>query len=386
MKNKVLITGGAGFIGNAIIEKIHQDFDVVVLDNLSPQIHGENYEDSYLYQQVKDKVELIIGDVCDEALVAKALEGVDYIIHLAAETGTGQSMYELNRYTQVNIAGLSNMLETILKKKLPVKKIVLSSSRSVYGEGMYRCTEHGVVVPNSRVVEDMLKKDFEPKCPICAKDVELIPTDVTSLPKPISYYAFTKLAQEEMLKVMCPSMGLDYTIFRYQNVFGPGQSLSNPYTGILSIFSKRLLNNQDINIFEDGLESRDFVHVKDVAAYTINALTNEKTHGQTLNVGSGESVSVIRVAETLKAMYGSTSSIGVTGDFRIGDIRHNKADMVKTIACCGFTPEYTFDLGMKEFSAWVLEELSKEKKPEGVSFDESIEELVARGMLLKGTK
>lgn len=385
MKKKVLITGGAGFIGNAIISQIHDKYDVVVLDNLSPQIHGSNPYESYLYQNIKDKVKVLIGDVCDEKMVLQALEGVDYIIHLAAETGTGQSMYEINRYTKVNIEGLSNILETILKEgKISPKKIILSSSRSIYGEGMYNCATHGTVVPRSRSVEDMQKKDFEPKCPHCNASVELVPTEVQSIPNPISYYAFTKLAQEQMLQVMCPSMNIDYTIFRYQNVFGPGQSLNNPYTGILSIFSKRLLRNQDLNIFEDGLESRDFVHVQDVAAYTVNALENERTNGLTLNVGSGESTSVLEVAETLKELYGSSSKITVTGDFRIGDIRHNKAEMLRTKEVCGFEPIYTFQSGMKEFTEWVKAEILKEENKEELSFDQSMEELAARGMLHKG--
>lgn len=384
MKSKVLITGGAGFIGNAIISRIHEQYDVVVLDNFSPQIHGDHYEESFLYLGIKDKCEIIHGDVCNAEDMAKALQGVDYVIHLAAETGTGQSMYELNRYTSVNILGTSNLLESILKNKFSVKKIILSSSRSVYGEGMYKCEAHGIVVPNSRVVEDMVKKDFEAKCPICGKDVELVSTTADCEIKPISMYAYTKMAQEKMLELMCPSMGIDYTIFRYQNVFGPGQSLSNPYTGILSIFSKRLLNNQDINIFEDGLESRDFVHVKDIAAFTVNALENPKTNGKYLNVGSGESTSVMKVAETLKSMYGSSSKISVSGDFRIGDIRHNKADMEDTIACCGFTPYYTFEMGMKEFSDWVLAEDAKKKIEIDDAFEKSLAELAATGMILKG--
>lgn len=384
MKSKVLITGGAGFIGNAIISNIHEKYDVVVLDNFSPQIHGENYEESFLYLGIKDKCEIIKGDVCNVEDMARALRGVDYVIHLAAETGTGQSMYELNKYTSVNILGTSNLLESILKNKLGVKKIILSSSRSVYGEGMYKCETHGIVVPNSRVVEDMVKKDFEAKCPICNKDVDLVSTTADCEIKPISMYAYTKMAQEKMLELMCPSMGIEYTIFRYQNVFGPGQSLNNPYTGILSIFSKRLLNNQDINIFEDGLESRDFVHVKDVAAFTINALENPKTNNKYLNVGSGESTSVMKVAKTLKSMYGSDSNISVSGDFRIGDIRHNKADMKDTIACCGFKPHYTFKMGMKEFSDWVIAEDAKKKIVIDDAFEKSLAELAATGMILKG--
>jgi len=384
MKSKVLITGGAGFIGNAIISRIHEIYDVVVLDNFSPQIHGGNYEESFPYLGIKDKCEIIKGDVCNPEDMLKALQGVDYVIHLAAETGTGQSMYELNKYTSVNILGTSNLLEAILKNKIKIKKIILSSSRSVYGEGMYKCKTHDTVVPNSRVVEDMVKKDFEPKCPICGKDVELVSTTADCEIKPISMYAYTKMAQEKMLELMCPSMGIEYTIFRYQNVFGPGQSLNNPYTGILSIFSKRLLNNQDINIFEDGLESRDFVHVKDIAAFTVNALENDKTNNKYLNVGSGESTSVMKVAETLKSMYGSTSSISVSGDFRIGDIRHNKADMEDTIACCGFKPHYTFEMGMKEFSDWVIAEDAKKKIGIDDAFEKSLAELAATGMILKG--
>ena len=249
---------------------------------------------------------------------------------------------------------------------------------------MYKCPVHGTVVPDSRKVEDMVKKDFEPKCPICGNEIELVSTTADCEMKPIPYYAYTKMAQEKMLELMCPTMGIAYTIFRYQNVFGPGQSLSNPYTGILSIFSKRLLNNQDINIFEDGLESRDFVHVKDVAAYTVNALENPESNNKYLNVGSGESISVMKVAETLKNMYGSNSSIAVSGDFRIGDIRHNKADMEDTIACSGFKPHYTFEMGMKEFSEWVIAEDAKNKIVVDDAFEKSLEELAASGMILKG--
>ena len=384
MKSKVLITGGAGFIGNAIVDRIHEEYEIVVLDCFSPQIHGESFEDSFLYQNIKGKCEIIRGDVRNSEDMLRALEGVEYVIHLAAETGTGQSMYELNKYTSVNILGTSNLLETILKNNLGVKKIILSSSRSVYGEGMYLCPEHGTVVPDSRVVEDMVKKDFEAKCPVCGSNVELVSTTADCELKPISYYAYTKMAQERMLEIMCPSLGIDYTIFRYQNVFGPGQSLNNPYTGILSIFSKLLLNDRDINIFEDGLESRDFVHVKDVAAFTADALSNRKTDKKYLNVGSGENISVMQVAETLRSMYGSKSSIAVSGDFRIGDIRHNKADMEDTIACCGFTPEYSFEMGMKEFSDWVIAEDAKKKIETDDAFEKSLKELEAAGMIQKG--
>lgn len=382
---KVLVTGGAGFIGNAIVKKIYNEYKVVVLDNFSPQIHGDNYEESYLYQNIKDKCTIIKGDVRSREDVAKALEGVDYIIHLAAETGTGQSMYEINRYTDVNIMGMSNLFDVMLKEKLLAKKIILASSRSVYGEGMYYCKEHKIVVPESRDIDDMKNGDFEVKCLVCGGEVEVRYTTEECTLKPVSYYAYTKLAQEKMLEVMCRAMNIPYTIFRYQNVYGAGQSLSNPYTGILSIFSKLLLQNKALNIFEDGKESRDFVHVSDVATITCNALENEATNYQYINVGSGESVSVMQVAETLKRLYASGSKIKISGDFRRGDIRYNVADMNRGRDLCGFVPAYTFEKGMEEFTAWVKkqEEENKVEKEDG-RFEHSLEEMKATGMLIQG--
>jgi len=382
---KVLITGGAGFIGNAIVEKLYNKYEIVVLDNFSTQIHGNNYEESNLYQNIKANCTIIKGDVRNRDDVTKALEHVDYIIHLAAETGTGQSMYEINRYTDVNIMGTSNLFDVMLKDKLPVKKIILASSRSVYGEGMYYCKEHGVVVPGSRDIDDMKNGDFDVKCPVCAGEVELRYTTEECPLTPISYYAYTKLAQEKMLEVMCPTINIPYTIFRYQNVYGAGQSLSNPYTGILSIFSKMLLQNQVLNIFEDGRESRDFIHMSDVATITCNALENEATNYQYINVGSSESVSVMQVAETLKRLYASDSEIKLSGDFRKGDIRHNIADMSKGRDLCGFLPAYTFEKGMEEFAAWVKKQDKENKlEKEDGRFEHSLEEMKATGMLIQG--
>jgi dTDP-L-rhamnose 4-epimerase len=384
MKKNILITGGAGFIGNALVEKLHNDFNVVVLDNFSTQIHGQDYKNSYLYQNIANKCKLIIGDVRNTEDIETALNGIDYIIHLAAETGTGQSMYEINRYTDVNIMGTSNLFEVILKHKLPIKKMILSSSRSVYGEGMYNCKEHGIVVPNSRNIEDMKKGDFEVKCPFCGLEVMLENTKESCALTPISYYAFTKMAQEKMFEVMCATMEIPYTIFRYQNVYGAGQSLSNPYTGILSIFSKLLLQNKNINIFEDGKESRDFIHVSDVAAITSNALINIATDNQYINVGSGENISVIRVAETLKSLYNSDSIINITGDFRKGDIRHNIADIERAKELCDFKPFYNFKSGMEEFTTWVKKQ-SEENKIVNLedNFEKSLDEMKNIGMLIK---
>lgn len=384
---RVLITGGAGFIGSTIVSQIYKKYDVVVLDSFSEQIHGHDYTKSYLYNFIKGKCEIIVGDVRNYEDLTKALKGVDYIIHLAAETGTGQSMYEINRYTDVNIMGTSNLLQSILEHNYPIKKIVLSSSRSVYGEGLYFCKEHGLISPNARSVSDMEKGDFNVKCPVCGENVEVRPTTEDSNLNPASYYAYTKMAQEKMLEVMCPTLDIPYTIFRYQNVYGPGQSLNNPYTGILSIFSKLFLSNKPINIFEDGKESRDFINVKDVASITWSCLENDRTNNQYINVGYGKSVSVMEVAQILKEFYHSQSEITVTGDFRKGDIRHNIADISKAKELCNFEPKYTFEQGMKEFADWVMDEHRKNSLDlEDAKYKKSLEELQATGMLIRGNK
>lgn len=357
--SKILVTGGAGFIGSHIVNHLFKQGNskIRVLDNFSVQIHGNDHHKSFLYQSILGKAEIIVGDVRNSEDVLKALDGVDQIIHLAAETGTGQSMYALNNYTDVNIMGLSNLFEVIAKNKLPIKKIVLSSSRSVYGEGMNQCPIHGIVYPNQRKTDDMLNKDFDNHCPICNAKVSSLLTDETSAILPISYYAFTKFAQEKMIQCMCPVYGIDYTIFRFYNVFGVGQSLENPYTGIVSIFSKLLLQNKEINVFEDGLESRDFVNVSDVAEITCLALNEPKSNGQIINIGTGESVSVMHVAQTLKSIYNSSSSINITGDFRIGDIRHNTADISNLKRIFNCTPKVNFNQGISELAQWVLNEI-----------------------------
>ena len=385
MKKRVLITGGSGFIGNAIVNYLDslKKHEIRVLDCFTPQIHGQNYEESYLYQGIKGKCEVVHADVCDQEALKKALVGVDYIIHLAAETGTGQSMYELTKYSHVNITGTVQIMETILEYKFPIQKIVLASSRAVYGEGMYHCEEHGVVYPNARKMEAIQNKDFAVKCPVCNRDVELIQTTEDCKTNPYSFYAYTKLSQEQILQTMCPVLEIPYTIFRYQNVYGAGQSLQNPYTGMLSVFSKLLLQNKAINIFEDGEESRDFVHVKDVAKITADSLELDATNQEIINVGSGINTSVLAAANFLKKCYQSESIIEISGDSRKGDIRHNCANIQKAKRICKFDLEYSFEQGMEEFTKWVLEQ-DKAVILEEESFKRSIHEMQQKGMFIKG--
>ena len=381
----VLITGGSGFIGSYIVKKLYEEnkFNIVVLDNFSEQIHGNDYKKSYLYNQIKGKCKIIKGDVRNGADVEKALENVNYIIHLASETGTGQSMYEINRYTDVNIMGTSNLIHTIINKGLKIEKFILSSSRSVYGEGLYYCSKHGYVNPKSRLLKDMILGDYNVKCPICGENAKLEKTPESCELNTVSYYAYTKMAQEKMLETMCHAIEMPFTIFRYQNVYGVGQSLNNPYTGILSIFSKLLLQEKEINIFEDGYESRDFIHVSDVASITCNALENKNTDYKYINVGYGESISVIEVAKILKKLYDSNSNINISGDFRKGDIRHNVADMSVAQELCNFKPKYDFKTGMDEFVRWVISQNINSGLIIDDKFGNSIKEMENTGVLIK---
>ena len=382
---KILITGGAGFIGAETVNQLHRagGWDITVLDAMTEQIHGRDWEKSYLYRSVQGKCRLILGSVCDLAAVQQAVEGCEYVVHLAAETGTGQSMYRINQYNETNIMGTSNLLQAIslAGKSSRVKKIVLSSSRSVYGEGKYQCPNCGVVYPGSRDRDRMLKGDFHLYCPDCGERLSLLPTSEDSRIQPASLYAYTKYAQEMMLRTMCPAMGLAYTILRFQNVYGQGQSLKNPYTGILSIFSSLLLENKPVNVFEDGLESRDFINVRDIAAGIAACLENPRSDGETINLGSGVNTSVLEIVSILKKHYGSRSDVRITGDFRIGDIAHNKADIGKAERLIGFRPRVGLDEGLKAFCDCVMHQ---EKDSGG--YEASLEEMEKTGMLVRSAQ
>lgn len=379
---KILITGGAGFIGSAIVNKLYErgGWEITVLDSMTEQIHGRDWENSYLYKTIEGRCKFIKGSVTDLSIVQEAVGDNDCILHLAAETGTGQSMYQINQYNETNVMGTSNLLQAIslAERNSKIKKIVLSSSRSVYGEGKYECPKCGVVYPDNRDKERMLAGDFNFYCPHCGEKLTLLPTTEDSAIKPASLYAYTKYAQEMMLRTMCPAMGIDYTIFRFQNVYGVGQSLKNPYTGILSVFSTLMLENKPVNIFEDGLESRDFVNVKDIADGVIACLGNEKSNGKTFNLGSGINTSVIEIAEILKKHYGSESEIRVTGDFRIGDIAHNKADISNARNILGFNPKISLEDGLAEFCKWVVGQDTDNSK-----YEQSLAEMEQAGMFIR---
>lgn len=375
MKENVLITGGAGFIGsNLALKLIELGYSVTVLDNLSAQIHG-NASSSDLYQSIKGKVNFIFGDVCNALDWKKALENQSIVVHLAAETGTGQSMYEVQKYVNVNINGTALFLDYLVNEKHNVKKVIIASSRAIYGEGKYICREHGNVYPEERREKELLQGDFNPKCPICNVVVNVTATDESSKIHPSSVYGITKQNQEQMVLNVCKSIGIPAVAYRYQNVYGPGQSLKNPYTGILSIFSTQIRNGNGINVFEDGQESRDFVFIEDVVDATIAGIENNQADFEVFNVGSGVATTVLEVAQGLKKCYNSEVSITVSGNFRMGDIRHNYADLKKIESKIGFFPKVNFETGLKKFTEWVISQEIMED-----NYSKSIDEMRAKGL------
>lgn len=375
MKN-ILITGGAGFIGsNLALKLIAKGYNVTVLDNLSPQIHGDDPENtSPLYLSIKDKVKFIKGTVTSKADWVAALDKQDAIVHYAAETGTGQSMYEVNKYVDVNINGTAIMLDILVNTTHRVKKVVVASSRSIYGEGKYISKEFGAVYPEHRKAVEMDKGEFEVTYPD-ASGLKLVGTDEDSKIHPSSVYGITKQNQEQMVMTVCPTIGVAGVAFRYQNVYGPGQSLKNPYTGILSIFSTQIKNGNGINIFEDGKESRDFVFIDDVVDATILGLEKKEANDQVFNVGTGEATDVMTVAQQLMENYGLDVPVKISGNYRLGDIRHNYADLNKIKDLLGFVPKVTFTEGLRKFTEWVNTQSVQED-----NYQKSIDEMKAKGL------
>jgi dTDP-L-rhamnose 4-epimerase len=375
MFKKILITGGAGFIGsNLAIELTNRGHSVTVFDNLSRQIHVD-IKTSPLYISVKDKVNFIKGDVRKSSDFGKALKDQEIVVHLAAETGTGQSMYEIARYAEVNIMGTAHLAHFLANSNHIIQKVIVASSRAVYGEGKYFCEKHGIVYPEERRKVDLLEGRFECTCPVCGGKIELKATDEKSKLHPTSIYGITKHNQEQVVLKVCHSLGIPAIAFRYQNVYGPGQSLSNPYTGILSIFSTQIKNNNQINIFEDGKESRDFVYIDDAVHATLLGIENDSVFNDVFNIGADKPITVLTVAKTLIGKYGSSMEPIITGNFRLGDIRHNYADLSKSKKVLGYHPNYNFDSGVSKFVEWVNTQAIKDDK-----YSASIQEMKEKGL------
>jgi dTDP-L-rhamnose 4-epimerase len=375
-ESTILITGGAGFIGQRLSHAlIKHGSKVRILDNFSQQVHESNA----LPDDLTNAVELIHADVRDESAMKKALVGVNKIVHLAAETGTGQSMYEIDRYFSVNVQGTATLLHLLQNDSCGknLESITVASSRAIYGEGAYTCNTHGIVYPSQRTRAAMQSGNFDPFCPHCDAKLGLTVTQEETPFNPMSYYGLTKQVQEQAVLMFARTRGINGFGLRYQNVYGPGQSLKNPYTGILAVFSNLARQNQSIEIYEDGLESRDFVYIDDVVDATLRCVDYGGQFVGALNVGSGVATSVSTVAEKIKAHFDSKSSLNVTGAFRVGDIRHNIADTTKIQRLLGFSTSVSFSEGLHNFLKWASEQPFEDTS----AYLRSVSELSTKGLM-----
>jgi dTDP-L-rhamnose 4-epimerase len=369
MKN-ILITGGAGFIGSHLCDELlKNNYKICVLDNLSDQVHGGNYDrPAYLHEEV----ELVKGDIRDVALVEELVRKSEAVFHFAALVGVGQSMYEIKEYTEVNNVGTATLLEAVIK--YPVKKLVVASSMSIYGEGSYKDSSGKYFHSTSRSLDQLKNNDWEVYNAI-GNILEPIATDELKNPNLSSVYALSKYDQEQLCLMTCKAYNIPVTALRFFNVYGTRQSLSNPYTGVMAIFSSRLLNNRPPLIFEDGNQQRDFVHVHDVTKACRLALEQLESNREVFNIGSGEHYSISSLARILaKTMGKSDIEPEITGEYRVGDIRHCFADISKANKILGYKPEVSLTEGMKELAEWLGSQLAVDH------VDQAKAELTSRGL------
>jgi len=349
---KVLVTGGAGFIGSHITDLlIEHGYHTTVLDNLEPQVHGNKKKPpDYISKNVK----FICGDVRDSELLKKTVKDVDAVIHLAAMVGVGQSMYQIEHYVDINTRGTANLLDILVNMENSVKKLIVASSMSIYGEGKYYCEKcRSHIYPELRNEKQLQKRRWEHSCPTCASTLTPIPTDEDKPLMSTSIYALTKRHQEEMCLLTGQTYGIPIVALRYFNVYGSRQSLSNPYTGCAAIFTSRILNDKPPYIFEDGNQTRDFIHVKDLAKANLNALEHSNANYKAINIGTGKPISIRTLAETLIKLYGKSNlQPYVSNEYRKGDIRHCYADIQKAHKLLNYEPTVSPEDGFNELVEW----------------------------------
>jgi dTDP-L-rhamnose 4-epimerase len=372
MPETILVTGGAGFIGSHLADRLlAAGNEVRVLDNLSPQVHGaRRARPSWL----DPRVDLRVGDIRDARAVRSALDGVDSVVHLAAAVGVGQSMYQIADYTEVNNYGTAVLLEALAER--PVRRLVVASSMSVYGEGRYLTADGGVHDDVERDLETLKSGRWEPAA---ADGQELVPvaTPEEKTPKLLSVYALSKYDQERLCLVVGRAYGIPTVALRFFNVYGPRQALSNPYTGVLAIFAARLLNGRSPVVFEDGMQRRDFVSVHDVARACELSLSAPKAPGQVVNIGSGRVVTIREIADLLGHAVDRTDiQPEITGRYRVGDVRHCFADVKRASEILGFESSVTLEAGLEELAGWL------ENQEAVDSVDQARQELERRGLTL----
>jgi dTDP-L-rhamnose 4-epimerase len=356
-KLNVLVTGGAGFIGSHLTDAlVARGHSVRVLDLLVPQVHGNGTA-----QYLNPEAEFIHGDVCDTNVVRRALDGIDVVFHEAAEVGVGQSMYEIDRYVRANDMGTGILLQELIGFKDKIKKLVVASSMSIYGEGAYTCAACGKIYPQLRPTAQLRDREWEVKCPQC--DASLEPANTTEEKPlfPTSVYAITKQDQEQFCLVVGRAYGIPTVALRYFNVYGTRQALSNPYTGVCAIFSARLQNDQSPVIFEDGEQTRDFVHVSDIVQANLLALTTDQADYHAVNVGTGTPTSVRTVAKLLASGLGKDIEPTIVSKYREGDIRHCVADISRARTLLGYEPRVQLEQGIPELLKWVSEQKPEDK-------------------------
>ncbi len=351
-KLNILVTGGAGFIGShladALVERGHR---VRVLDALVSQVHADGAP-----RYLNPAAEFMQGDVCDPAAVTTALQDIDVVFHEAAEVGVGQSMYEIVRYVRANDLGTSVLLEELMRMRRRIRKLIVASSMSIYGEGSYECSQCGVVNPKLRTNEQLQARQWDFKCPTCDATLSPRPTNEEKPLFPTSVYAISKQDQEQF----CLTVGRAYDIptvaLRYFNAYGTHQALSNPYTGVCAIFSGRLLNDQRPMIFEDGEQTRDFVHISDIVQANLLALEKDEANYLALNVGTGRPISIREIARMLATNLGKDIEPEIVAKYREGDIRHCVADISLIKSKLGYEPRVTLEDGIPQLIDWVSEQ------------------------------
>jgi dTDP-L-rhamnose 4-epimerase len=373
MSGRILITGGAGFIGSHVADELlERGYRVRTLDNLSEQVHGAGAaRPGYL----SPEVELVEGDVRDPEAVRKALDGIDAVFHFAAMVGVGQSMYEIERYTGVNNLGTAVLLEALIEK--PVERLVVASSMSVYGEGLFRDADGNLVTGCERDREQLKARDWEVR-DAQGRPLTPVPTPETKTPALSSVYALSKYDQERLCLMVGRAYNIPTVALRFFNVYGTRQALSNPYTGVLAIFASRLLNGNPPLIFEDGRQMRDFVHVSDVARACRLALETPMARDQVFNVfnvGSGRQYTVREIARAMGEVLGREDlEPEITGNYRVGDIRHCFADITLARRILGYEPQVPLEQGLIELAGWLAGQVAYDRVAE------ARQELAARGL------